>query len=96
MKALAHNVMHIQLQVTVNKKCFIYQVRINVAKQRLPIMISSEFTYDYDVRLKSERKIFKFVEVLVSDRSIYISGYAYSITSFLDMFTARLHSLYLL
>ena len=66
MKALAHNVMNIQLQVL-----FIKFVFLNVAKQRLPKMISSEFTEVYDVRLKSENKIFKFLKVLVK-RSIAI------------------------
>ena len=46
MKALAHNVMNIHLQVTVNKNVsFIEFVFSNIAKQRLP-MISSELTDD--------------------------------------------------
>ena len=60
MKALAHKVMHIQLQVSFIKFLF------NVTKQSLPKMISSEFTDDYDVRLKkSEHKIFKVLKVLM-------------------------------
>ena len=66
MKALAHTVMHIQLHVS-----FIKLVFSNVAKQRLLKMISSEFSDDYDVLLKSEHRIFKFLKVLIK-RSIAI------------------------
>ena len=55
MKALVHNVMHFQLQVS-----FIKFVLSNVVKQGLPKMISSEFTDDYDVRLKSGIKYLNF------------------------------------
>ena len=49
-------------------------------------MISSEFTDNYDIWL--EHKICKFLKVLVKCLIVILS-YAYSITSFLDMFTAR-------
>ena len=55
--------------------------------------ISSEFTDDYDVRLKSEHKIFKFLKVLVKRSIAYIKLYAYLITSSLDMFIAQQYSL---
>ena len=50
MKTLAHNIMHIQLEVLLIK--FIFS---NVAKASEKI---SEFNDDNDVRLKSEQKIF--------------------------------------
>ena len=53
---LARNVMQVS---------FIKFVFSNVAKQRLPKMITSEFTDDYGVRLKSEHKIFKLLKILV-------------------------------
>ena len=56
---------------------------LNVAKQRLPKMNDLEFAGEDDIRLKSERKIYKFSKVIAS-----------SVRSF-NMFTAGQHSLYL-
>ena len=50
-------------------------------------MIAPEFTDDYDVQLKSERKIFKFLKVLVRSSIAMLSLYAYSVTSFFSMKT---------
>ena len=52
-------------------------------------MNSLELTNENEIRLKSERKIYKFLKVLVK-RSLL--KFAYLIASF-NMFTARQHSL---